>query len=992
MPRTFSMNEPPCSPSLACMDRRWLSLVLAALLPLVPRAETAAHWAFAPPVARAAPAAADPAWNEHEVDRWIRHGLESAGLTPAPEADRGTLLRRLSFTLTGLPPTPTELDAFLSDKSPGAWERQVDRLLAAPAYGERMARLWLDLARYADSNGQDENMAMSHAWRYRDWVVGAFNRDLPYAEFIRHQLAGDLLGGGHDALTATGFLVLGPKQLAEQDKEKMLLDIADEQIDTVGRTFLGMSLGCARCHDHKSDPVTARDYYALAGIFRSTRTMADTGFVSKWLERDATPPDVRRAIEGRRKELQDLDRGLEEARAAANQALRARLEADALRYLRGEEAADLIPAVRERWRAALAANPGFAGWRNLRASSVPADDWRRDPVLSLLNAAPPAEVAELERVFAEALVDLARAPAPPGVPGRKGGAWAESVRKPVSVPHRPELEPDTFTLEAWVRLERAPDAKVDDRRWIVNKNDNEWVTGHFALVVEGTKALAYLAPTGGREKQTAVRGEIALGVGEWVHLAATYDGADLRLYLNGVPDGREPVPQPRTKGSGALRIGGRADNYNGFPEGAIDDVALFNRALSGVEILHRFQSPDEAPPAGLVQAWRFDPETPEENRRLALAALAATVHGPKGLFASPDSPESHWTEAHRQAVDALVLRRKQVQADTLEEISVLAVEESTPMNLRLHVRGDLLHLEGEPLARGVPPGISDLPPPSISPRSSGRRELADWLCDPRHPLTARVLVNRIWQADFGQGLVPTPDNFGTTGEPPSHPELLDALALEFLADGGSIKRLHRRLLTSRAWRASVGRDARAEEIDPGNRLLWRANRRRLEAEMIRDSVLAVSGRLDPAMGGSLAAFKNREYVPKDPDLGATHRRGLYLPVLRDRMSAEFALFDFAQPSTCTGKRDATVVAHQALYFLNGDLVRESAQALARLLVEGPGDHAARVREAYLRVFARLPHPAETERLAAFLAHHDPSAAWTEIGQALLSTNEFLYLD
>ena len=273
------------------------------------------HWAFRAVTRPTPPTVADTAWITNDVDRFVLARLEVDGLAPAPEADRTTLLRRASYGLTGLPPTQDEVDAFLADAEPGAWERQVDRLLASPHYGERMARHWLDLARYADSNGLDENLALGNAWRYRDWVVRSFNANEPFDRFLTKQLAGDLLPESadraevEDQLTATGFLVLGPKMLAEQDKPKLVMDVVDEQLDVTARTFLGLTAGCARCHDHKFDPLPARDYYALAGIFTKPATMANLEFVSRWNQRELAPAA----------ELAARDRHVERSNAVAQE-------------------------------------------------------------------------------------------------------------------------------------------------------------------------------------------------------------------------------------------------------------------------------------------------------------------------------------------------------------------------------------------------------------------------------------------------------------------------------------------------------------------------------------------------------------------------------------------------------------------------------------------------------------------------------------------------
>lgn len=635
------------------------------------------HWAFEPPKSVTPPEVRKSKWIHSPMDRFILARLETAKLGPAKPAKKSALLRRVTFDLTGLPPTPAELDSFLADRSTNAFAKVVERLLASPHYGERWGRHWLDVARYADSNGQDENKAMSHAWRYRDYVVNAFNQDKPFDRFIREQLAGDLLPAAaseretFERWTATGFLVLGPKMLAEQDKPKLVMDVVDEQIDVVSRAFLGLTVSCSRCHDHKFDPIPARDYYAMAGIFKSTKTMGDLAFVSKWNER-------------------------------------------------------LI---------ATAAEKG------------PFDAWVK-------------RTNELGRAV-------------------------------------------TATTNDPVRLEQ-------------------------------------------------LKGELA------------------SLKTNAPP----------------------------------------------------------APPVAL------------------------------------------------------------------------AVEEAVPVDLPVHIRGSHLNLAKDPVPRGFVQVLNRSASPAVPAKQSGRLQLADWLTHPEHPLTSRVIVNRIWQAHFGEGLVRTPDNFGLRGEVPTHPELLDWLAREFVRGGWSVKQLHRLILNSSTYQMGTDYSEKAASIDPENRLLWRMNRRRLEAEWLRDGLLAVSEQLDRTMGGSLVNWQNAEYTPGDSVSATSRRRAVYLPVVRDRVYDLFTIFDFANPSVGVSKRTPTVVSHQALFFLNSPLVKEQSKQLARLL-EG-ADEASKVRDLYRRVLSRSPDKAELKRALAYLGAAreklpDKSAerdleAWSSLGQALLASNEFLYLD
>ncbi len=669
-------------------------------------------WAFqpvtrpTPPVNRAATPSASP------VDVFLHIGLQKAGFKPSPPADKRTLLRRVRFDLIGLPPTPEELTAFEKDTSPDAFETVVDRLLASPHYGERWGRHWLDVSRYADSNGMDENTAFGNAHKYRDYVVRAFNEDKPFDRFVREQLAGDLLTDGYegDRLAALGFLALGPKVLAEPDKQKMLLDIADEQLDTTGKAFLGLTLGCARCHDHKFDPLPTRDYYGLLGVFTSTRTMQNLNTVAKTFERSGAG--------GKTKEQADAEKTL--------------------------------------------------------------DGLRR-------------EVRLLEKEF---------------------GKLAET-----DTAKRTEVHLKAEAKRAAMRAFQVTVPPVE-----------------FYLGVEDGSAAAY--GTQPRNLFVQVRGN----------------------YLTA---GEEAPP-------------------------------VFPRILAG--------------------------ETQEPF---------------VGVKANPsEQPQANKT------------RFGQVRD------------------------------------------------------RSGRLELANWIADAKNPLTARVFVNRIWRHHFGQGLVRTPDNFGRLGDRPTHPELLDWLAAEFVSRDWSVKHLHKVILLSNTYRQAGGNPP-ATDVD--NKLLACFPRRRLEAEAIRDSMLAVAGTLDRTVGGTLYTGANLDYVG-DVKYD-TLRRSVYLPVIRGKLFDFFQTFDFPDPCVTVGHRVATTVAPQALFLMNNPFVKARAAEFAARIAAGGNDDAERVAFAYQRAYCRLATADEVTRATAFVTAYAKSleatekdaakrtaSAWTALAQALFASSEFAFVE
>ena len=817
---------------------------------------SAKHWAFQAVRRAAPPAVRNRTWVRNPVDAFVLARLEATGLKPAPRADKRTLIRRVTFDLTGLPPTPDEVQAFLADSAPDAFARVVDRLLASPAYGERWARHWLDVARYADSNGLDENTAFANAWRYRDYVVRAFNNDKPYDEFVREQIAGDLLPASQDdavnseRLTATGFLVLGPKVLAEPDKQKMVMDIVDEQIDTMGRAFMGLTLGCARCHDHKFDPIPTKDYYALAGIFKSTKTMASLATVARAYERPLAGREAVAAREAHERLVQAKQVALREATERTNARISAAVINDLDRYL--------------------------------------------------LTAAAPA-----------------------GTP-LPAGLEAETARQAQAYLAAARARGGDRIFEPWILLADLPESSfaADGARLVT-----DWkATGRM---------LTWLPP-----------------------VAALFDGD--------APASRE--------------------------EAAARYKKLFLRVNQAW--------------SNLVQKARKPPARLNDSD---LETLRQVLYVPNGAFGL-NRIERWYTAADKAALASLTSEAEELKKAAPAAVpAALAVEEAKEIgNVRIHVRGSHLAL-GEEAPRRFPTILAGSKQPEIPRDRSGRLELANWLARSDHPLTARVMVNRIWQHHFGEGIVRSPDNFGRLGDKPTHPELLDYLASQFTGSGWSVKSLHRLILLSNSYQMSTAYNAKAALADPENRLLWRFNRRRLEIEAIRDSMLSISGDLDRAMGGSLLGTKNFEYVTNDQSANAarydTPRRSVYLPVIRNAVFDVFQVFDFVEPSFLNGKRASTTVAPQALFLLNGQFVMAQSRAFSeRVLAEAGADEDARVRRAYIHAYGRPASAVEVSAARAYVQRYEAglasetdaskrrAIAWQSFCQILFASNEFVYVN
>lgn len=909
------------------------------------------------------------------LDRFLQEQLESAGLTFSARADRRTWLRRVSLDLVGIPPTTEALDRFERDDRPDAEARQVEALLADPAYGERWGRWWLDVARYADTNGQDENKVMANAWRYRDWVVRALNADLPYDRFVMEQVAGDLMpadGLGErerfDRWIATGFLVLGPKLLAEQDKPKLVMDIIDEQIDTLGRAFLGLTLGCARCHDHKFDPVSQREYYALAGIFRGTRTMENLAFVSKFHERRVATME----------ELESVRRHEERA---------AELEGSWERVVR-EADASLASA----WSRA------FVEVVKDGATRFPPPVQAR--VARFLSEArlPGRLRAELEAEGAAALERWRAILAAPGLaPGKRGGAFRGTGTNRLEFTDQAlGVAPSRgWTLATWV-LREADGSKGESRRWLLSRAANEWTEGHLALVLDGDRPGAYANPQGGRERVCAAWGKPgSVPPGRWIHLAARFDGDRVDVFVQGVRVAQAELRAGPGTFAGPWVVGMRPDGHVGF-RGLLDEVRVFGRGLSDAEIasFSAGDAQDPRPPGDAVLQEDFDPVDPDGWRVLEERTAAEALWGAGGVLV-PDADlrvrRAWYDPAWRERVSRLEADRARHRAAAPPAPAfALAVAEGASTNLPVFLRGNHLAPSGPPVPRGFPAWMGEIPV-HVPGEGSGRLELARWLVHPDNPLTARVLVNRVWLAHFGEGLVRTPENFGRTGEPPTHPELLDWLAVRFREEGWSLKWLHRVMVLSEAYAQSSVETVEGLRVDPENRLWHRYPRQRLDAETLRDSLLAVAGTLDRTMGGSLVDWKNDEYVPAGDAPFRIPRRTLYLPVVRDRGTDLCIAFDGANPSVPVPQRSRTVVTPQALYLLNAPLVLGAAQEVARRVQDGPGE----VENLYRAILGRRPSPSEREQAGRWmrdgrLSGLDEATRRVVFAQALLASNEFTH--
>ena len=974
-------------------------------------------WAFTPPKDSVVPAVKNSSWVKSPIDAFVLDALEAKGLTPAPPSGKRELIRRATFDLTGLPPTPEEVQAFLIDHEPDAFAHVVDRLLASPRYGERWGRHWLDVARYADSNGLDENLVYRNAFRYRDYVIQAFNKDKPYDQFVREQLAGDLLPDANDLATtferwtATGFLSLGAKMLAEDDPVKMEMDIVDEQLDTSARTFMGLTVGCARCHDHKFDPIPQADYYSMAGIFKSSKTMENFKVVAKWHEYVLAPAEDRARLKAHEEKIEAKSKEIDRLTKAENRKL--------------------------------------------------AEDARNKVSAYLLAA---SDVLQYARIPLKPTLDAAGKTPGPGVVVRTAGSFdrGNAPRKlEKGKPNAPSGEKGPFFAEYDVTLVAAGDYQLDMLEEETGEGTAD-ISVNGALMKKGARAVENRAasPDAGG---WSVAGIFHFAAGRNTlrleHKSRFPYFEKLSIAPSSIPAGM-PVPKSNVQIARQYSINpGFLDHWveemrraKGAPhsvlfawyafeaKGSLDPSSLSAWTSPAAELFQGFQPKTREQLAARYQElfqkadreWKAlqatlprpvvsDPDGEMEDSAkkdakhaglpsASLEAFRELLYAKAGPFRAPEEAPQYFPAAVQEQLARLEKEHKELEAAKPEYPQAMGVCEGTKIgDLPIHIRGSHWTL-GPTVPRRFLRVIAGENQPVIPEGQSGRLQLAEWLTEPDHPLTSRVMANRIWRWHFGRGIVPSVDNFGRLGEPPSNLPLLDWLALRFVEHGWSIKQMHRLIMLSNTYQMSTAYDARAAEADPENVLLWRANRRRLEAEEIRDAIMAVSGNLDFTPGGSILTYKDREYVSDTEKRGGgdydRNRRAVYIPVVRSSMYEVFQAFDLPDPSTSNGDRNATVVAPQALFMMNGSVVLTHTRVMAeKLLARGDLDDAGRVRDAYERALGRPPSAKEIDRALSFIAqvehamegrNPDPVKhrvfAWQSFCKALVASNEFIYLN
>ena len=863
-------------------------------------AEWKLHWSFQPPVRPTPPAVIDSKWARNPIDNFVLARIERDGLRPSHETDRATLLRRVTLDLTGLPPTLAEIDAFLKDTSPNAYEAVVDRLLRSPRYGERMAVEWLDAARYADTNGYQTDGERS-MWRWRDWVIDAFNTNMPFDRFTIEQLAGDMLPNATlDQRIATGF-----NRNHSQSGEggivpaEFLTEYAVDRVDTTSTVWLGLTLGCARCHDHKFDPIKQKEFYEVLAHFNN---IPERGKALKYVN---SPPLVTAPTADQRAALARLDETLRVAR-------------DAVANLQQETSA------------------AQTGWESSLARSARVDWTLRDRLVARYTL--DGDLAGLSA--GESTSATLANGQPHFVRGPVGLAASFDGKSFVLAGDAPNLAyDDTFTLAAWV-LPTAPDGAIVSRATDGDQGEVGW-----GLSLVGGKVRVKLS-TRDLDDGVIVETVEALPLNQWRHVVATYDGSKapggFHVYVNGNAQALKPLLDAvgnRLPQRFPLRIGAAGASTPRF-RGLIADVRIYGAVLTPLEagVVATAESVSD------IAQIPAQARTSAQSEKIRLAFLDQYAPAPI-------------QQAWRKVVE-LERQREQLWSSFP---TVMVMEEMSPRRDTFRLIRGAYDAPGEK----VNPGVPSVLPPLPAGRERNRLTFARWLVDPGHPLTARVTVNRFWQMYFGTGLVKTTENFGTQGEFPSHPELLDWLATTFIDSGWDVKAMQRAMVTSATYRQSSKVTPAQLEKDPDNRLLARGPRVRLPAQMIRDQALAMAGLLVEKVGGPSVmpyqpagvwadvAERGQEYLQaKGDDL---YRRSLYTYWRRTSAPPAMTMLDASTRETFSVHQTRTNTPLQALNLMNDVAYVEAARRLAeRLMVEGGATPEARVAFAYRVATAQRP--------------------------------------
>jgi hypothetical protein len=1080
-------------------------------------AEASKLWSFQPPKLTVPPAVKQADWPRRDLDRFVLARLEQQGLKPSGAADRRTLIRRASFDLTGLPPTPDEVNAFVNDPSADAFATVVNRLLDSPHYGERWGRHWLDVARYGEDQAHTfKARNYPQGYRYRDWVIDALNRDMPYDKFVAAQIAGDLLGspGDPQRLAALGLFALGPVYYQDNGEQaKALADEWDDRIDTLTRGVLGLTVSCARCHDHKFDPITTADYYGLAGIFASSdyqerpivpqevldqKSQAEAAVKAHQLQVDRFLDDEARKV--RATLVSEIPQYMTSAWKAVNQQRQKPNDKKLLAKVAKEQKVSEL--LLKRWVDYLTApadvqktRPYLTAWyewfgKQDAKMDLSNDKASLDSVQQLavdLQTLVQSKLSQRDRLFAEfgenvAFVNAAdRAVVMPGViplgnlfddPAGVSLSAAVSTDKFGAAASDKSLGVDRV-VQGWGKQTQIAAGVHFDFTQLGSDGSS-----HGGVINDGWDATGGIRTLGQPFPGNAKRTEQGIGMhanalvtfdldklrqagllpadqrfvfradraglnddtfgsgGPSAHLAVivsrphrkndVYDGI-LAGYVNGQPvkvdendrvyyfGGEIPpplkangvfakfeVPVPAEAkfltlvctGAGMGSDGNTINSDHTVFSGARLELDPLPAAANNTVATNTRTANTATGQTGEAAAANDANDADREQAKLDAQLLSEMLYD-QGLLALPGSEaDKRLPEQATQQLTQLRTEQDRLkkESDAIKIATAHSLMETTGRDLKIYLQGNPAK-QGDVAVRSMPAVLTGGERKPLSGKGSGRAELAQAIASRDNPLTARVIVNRVWRGHFGFGLVRTPSNFGQLGERPTHPELLDTLAVRFMDSGWSLKSLHREIMLSATYQQSSAYRADAGEADPENKLLWRMNRRRLEVEPWRDAMLAVTGELDRTVGGP----------PVDLGSGGNRRRTVYAFISRHQLNDLLRLFDFPDPNITSDRRSVTTVPLQQLFVLNSEFMTQRAKAFAaRLNANREATDDAKIKLAFEAIYSRPPTDDELKLGLEFLGSAASAgsggsggntlSAWEQYALALLGTNEFSFVD
>lgn len=981
------------------------------------------HWSWQPIRSPAPPEVKDASWPRHPVDRFILSKLETKGLTPAPSADKRTLLRRVYFDLIGLPPAPAELAVFVQDQSSNAFDKVVDRLLNSEHFGERWGRHWLDLVRYAETRGHEFDYVAPNAYQYRDYVIRALNADVPYNQFVTEHIAGDLLQrprlhpreGFNESILGTGFWFLGEEVHSPVDVRQDEADRFDNRIDVLTKTFLGLTVSCARCHDHKFDAISTKDYYALYGFLKSSSyrlarldSMETNRRIAAELHtlREQYRPGVQKAVAESMRSVADR---------LADYLLAARAVVQGGKIETIAEARQLNQTVLNEWVAHVktAVKDGsdpFHFWAKAAVDSTTHDPKRlaelRQPLVDTWRKQQAESAATLEG--AEVIVDYSKLRPdqwlPDDVTFRAAPVQPGQIRWS-SDPQRPFLKVFDYAAAekdpTWNGLKLAPGAENDP--------------GPVGGVVRSGRTI--------RTPTFKVTGKVFYRV---KGMGRMYAAVDQHVLINGPLHGR--LLQPIKTGEQFQWLGIDLTTYQGN-YAHLEFTAIDNSDFAVAQVVQEAATPPtldrpnerllkllsngedagslEKLAAGYQRLFADVIERLAKDQIIGSVDAVAVAQLANWMVRHPDLMRTDEGSANQRVVDAasplLTAQAKLTTQIKTESRLAMAMLDGSGADEYVFIRGSP-RAAGEVVPRRFLEALAGSGKLPVA-RGSGRLELARLMTDPsQNPFLTRVLVNRVWHHLFGRGIVASVDNFGVMGEAPTHPELLDYLAGQFVQEGWSIKQLIRSLVTSSSYRMSSQAGGPADQVDSQNLLLHRMNLRRLEGEVIRDAMLLVSGRLDRKLYGPsvlvyLTEFQQGRGRPPSGPLDGAGRRSIYLAIRRNFLSSMMLAFDTPIPFSTVGKRTVSNVPAQSLILMNDPMVHLQADLWARRVLEESNNFKDRINAMYQSAFARSPTETELAACLDFLEQQAKIAGqkseevktWADLAHALFNVKEFVYL-